>query len=31
MGDLATEIEQMQKDINEFDDQLDATEQWVFR
>jgi len=27
MGDLATEIEQMQQDINAFDDELDALEQ----
>ena len=30
MGDLATEIEQMQNDLNAFDDELDALEQWVF-
>lgn len=29
MGDLATEIEQMQQDINAFDDELDALEQYV--
>ena len=27
MGDLATEIEQMEQDINAFDDELDALEQ----
>ena len=29
MGDLATEIEQMQNDIHAFDEELDALEQWV--
>ena len=29
MGDLATEIEQMQNDIHAFDEEIDALEQWV--
>ena len=31
MGDLATEIEQMQNDIHAFDEEIDALEQWVFK